>query len=66
MLSLENLARHFKMFICMTRMARKSMKESFVFKTTVQSKDLRHPNFSKLLRSFLSKFLLMTTVFVSA
>ena len=59
MLSLETLEKHFKMFIFMTRMARTSMKESYVFKTTVQSKDLRHPNFNKL-------FLLMTSIFVSA
>ena len=65
MLSLETLEKHFKMFIFMTRMARESTKESYVFKTTVQSKDLRHPSFSKL-RLFLSKFLLMTSVFVSA
>ena len=65
MLSLETLKKRSKMFIFMTRMARKSMTESYVFKTTVQSKDLRTPNFSKL-RSFLSKFLLMTSVFVSA
>ena len=37
-----------KVHFCISIMARKSMKDSYVLKSLFQSKDLRHPNITEL------------------
>ena len=52
-LSLENFGKTLrKDHFCISIMARKSMKESYVLKSLFQSKDLRRPNITEF-RSFL-------------